>query len=338
MLAEMLQARHLDVILKPNMRALCQDLTNCMAAILTAEALDEVGIKLLQQMLQSQPPWSDIPVILLAGKLFPSFETAVHAIGNVTIIQRPLSQSYLLSVVQSAVRSRRRQYEVRALLESEARQQAHISALNARLRRAMSETHHRVKNNLQIISALLDMQEMQYETMVPASEIARLRHHVKALANIHELLTQQAKTDAEVYDLSTSVTMDHLIPLLQAMVGARRIRFAIQDLRMPVRQTTTFAVLVNELVSNAIKHGAGEICVSFSTHNGKARLEVLDEGRGFPSDFDPNISAGTGLELIQSLARWDLQGDVRFENRPEGGARAIIEFPIPSLTHVRKER
>src|SRR5262249_16595783 len=77
--------------------------------------------------------------------------------------------------------------------------QAQIEQLNARLQRSVRETHHRVKNNLQVISAMLDMQKMQYHDMVPVSEVERVCSHIRALATIHDLLTQQTRDETEVY-------------------------------------------------------------------------------------------------------------------------------------------
>ena len=74
--------------------------------------------------------------------------------------------------------------------------EAEIQDLNARLHRAMQETHHRVKNNLQVISALTEMQAPDAEGTVPASALKRIGQHVRALAGIHDLLTHQIKADA----------------------------------------------------------------------------------------------------------------------------------------------
>jgi two-component sensor histidine kinase len=89
---------------------------------------------------------------------------------------------------------------------------------------------------------------------------------------------------------------------------------------------------VNELVSNAVKHGKGRIGINFRIREGKAALGVSDEGPGFPPDFDAVKEANTGLDLVQTLARLDLNGETRFENRPEGGASIVMEFPIPNST------
>lgn len=211
-----------------------------------------------------------------------------------------------------------------------AQHQAEIEALNVRLQRSMRETHHRVKNNLQIITALVNMQQMQYEDLVPVTELQRLTQHIKALASIHDLLTYQAQTDPEVSNISIKGMMQKLIPAVQEMVEGREITVEVQDLRLPIRQSTTFAVLVNELVSNALKHGAGKIQVRLTAEGDAATLTVTDEGPGFPEGFDPIRAAHTGLDLIGSLSGMDLHGDVRYENRPEGGACVVVEFPIPA--------
>ena len=218
------------------------------------------------------------------------------------------------------------------------RHQAEIEALNARLLRSMRETHHRVKNNLQVVTALVNMQQMQYADQVPVAELARLTQHIMALAAIHDLLTHQAQTDAEVSEISMAAVMEKLMPAVQGMAADRVVSFAVQETRLPVRYSTTLAVLVNELVSNAMKHGQGDIQVRFHHDGRRAALEVLDEGPGFPPDFDPAVAANTGLDLIESLARMDLRGHVRFENRAEGGGRVSVEFPVPATASTPGEQ
>lgn len=209
--------------------------------------------------------------------------------------------------------------------------QAEVLALNTRLQRSMAETHHRVKNNLQVITALINLQSLEYGEAVPTEELSRLNHHVQALAQVHDLLTQQAKQDAELEYVDVRAVMHRLLPMVQAMVQNREIRFTIQEALLPVRQGTSLAVLVNELVSNAIKHGRGNIDLTFKMEgSNQALLSVRDEGAGFPPNFDPERAAHTGLELITSLAHWDLQGTLRFENSPNGGAEVRVEFPLAS--------
>jgi PAS domain S-box-containing protein len=204
-----------------------------------------------------------------------------------------------------------------------------IEELNTRLQRAMRETHHRVKNNLQVITALVEMQRMLHAETVPVSELQRLMQHIQALAAIHDMLTGQARALGNADTISVRVTLERIVPMMEAILGGRPVRLHVRDADLPVRQGTSLAVLVNELVSNATKHGQGEICVSFHAEDGRATLTVEDDGPGFPPDFHPSSSGNTGMELIESLARWDLRGDTRYENLPGGGARVTVTFPLP---------
>lgn len=210
-----------------------------------------------------------------------------------------------------------------------AQHQTQVELLNMQLQRSMRETHHRVKNNLQIVMSLVNMQQMQYADYVPASELVRLTQHIKALASIHDLLTHQAQAGMEVSTISITEIIERLMPTVQGAVAGRNITVAVQDLYLPVRQSTAVAVLINELVSNALKHGKGEIRISFDVEDNTAILQVQDEGPGFPENFTPGSAANTGLDLIASLSQMDLRGGVRYENRQEGGARVVIRFPVP---------
>ncbi len=214
-------------------------------------------------------------------------------------------------------------------IDADKRAQAEIQALNVRLRRAMSETHHRVKNNLQVIASLVDMQTQTGEDMVSVTAMKRIGQHVSTLASIHDLLTQQTRTSDDVESVSTRAVLGRLVSLIQATSGPRRIRFQADDTRLPVREGASLGLLVNELLNNALKHGTGEIALTLTVTGLQAHLEVCDDGPGFPAGFDAARGANTGLELVDSVGRLDLRGRLTFENRPEGGARVTLRFPIP---------
>jgi PAS domain S-box-containing protein len=205
-----------------------------------------------------------------------------------------------------------------------------IETLNHRLTRAMRETHHRVKNNLQVIAALVDMQVMNDTDTIPVSELQRFGRHIRALSTIHDLLTQDAKGAGELNYISLQAMLDSLLPLLKEIVGQRELQYDVADVRLPVRYGTALALMTNELVSNAVKHGAGLVEVMLSAEGNLVRLEVRDRGLGFPEEFDARRSAHTGLDLIDGIARLDLRGEVAYETRSEGGASVAITFPLPA--------
>ncbi len=214
--------------------------------------------------------------------------------------------------------------------EAVLRYQGEIESLNARLERSIQETHHRVKNNLQMISALVELQAQSEGEMVPAAAMHRIGQHTLSLAAIHDLLTQQVKGDPHSNIISARAVLDRLIVLLQATVEGRQIRHAVADLNLPVQSGTSLALLTAEIVNNAVKHGRGEIELTLTAEGAVARLEICDNGSGFPPDFDWKKAANTGLSLIDMTGRFELRGSVTYDNRPEGGARVVVTFPLSS--------
>jgi len=200
--------------------------------------------------------------------------------------------------------------------------------LNVRLQRSMRETHHRVKNNLQVVVALAEMQLEGDGATLPSSALIRIASHVRTLADLHELLTQRVVSHPEDDALPTQTMLERVIFLLQPAFGDRHIQYEIAAMMLPMNQSAALSLLVSELVSNALKHGEGDITVTLERHVNEACLTVCDHGNGFPPGFDAQKSANTGLDLIISMARHDLRGDVKFTGRPQGGACVEVTFPV----------
>ena len=202
------------------------------------------------------------------------------------------------------------------------------AALNVRLRRAMQETHHRVKNNLQVIAALVEIQAEDAGNTAASTPLRRINQHIQALAVIHDLLTKNAATDADLASLGAKSVLETLLPLLQNTAGNRRIAWDIDDISLGAEKAASLALLVSECVSNAIKHGRHAIEITLRNQGETARLEICDDGDGFPQDFDPRRAADTGLQLIESAGRWDLRGDITYSNHAAGGGRVMVIFPV----------
>lgn len=207
---------------------------------------------------------------------------------------------------------------------------AEVEMLNRRLTRAMQETHHRVKNNLQIVCAMIDMQSIEYiqQGSVPLAELLRLGHHIRTLAIVHDLLTKSIREEEADQRISARVIIGQLLQLLEQTSAGRKIHSTVEEVELLSKQAVTLSLVINELVSNAVKHAAGNVDVSLEAQDGTAELSVSDDGTGFPPDFDPMIQANLGLELVLELVRRDLQGNIAFENKPEGGARVRARFPL----------
>ncbi|HZT41301.1 MAG TPA: PAS domain S-box protein [Chthonomonadaceae bacterium] len=206
--------------------------------------------------------------------------------------------------------------------------EAALRESQARLQRAAYEASHRIKNQFQVLASMVDISLMDAGETVPAEELRRVGRQIRTLSAIHDILTYEKKQDAAVSEVSVRTLLDKILWMLQQTAGRNQIRYHVEDVVLPVQAGTALALITNELVANAIKHGNLETQVSFTLHENQGWLEVCDDGPGFPEDFDPNIAAHTGLELIDGITRYELNGQIRYENRPEGGARVTLSFPL----------
>ena len=209
-----------------------------------------------------------------------------------------------------------------------------IEALNKRLQQGMKETHHRVKNNLQIIAAMVDMQAMEATDSIPVEEFRRLGTQIRTLAFVHDVLTKEVREEEQAQRISTRDVLTRLLPMFRQMAIPRRVSFAAEAAGVTARQGTSLALVLNEIFLNALKHGKGEVQIEFCVGEGMGRLDVRDEGPGYAPGFDASTSANTGLELILSLTQTDLGGVVTFANRPQGGAQVTVAFPLPDAVQA----
>ena len=203
-----------------------------------------------------------------------------------------------------------------------------VEEFNLRLRQAMAETNHRVKNNLQVLAALVDLQAEEGKDGISTSAKQKLSLHIRTLAHLHDFLIEEAKTSEDLTYVSAGDTLAKLIPMVQATVARRLVSFSGDKVRIDTKQSASLALIVNELISNALKHGKGSIDVLLTHETGSARVEVLDDGLGFPEGFDIKARANNGLELVAALVKTDLAGELEFSSRPDGGGCVSVRFPI----------
>lgn len=195
-----------------------------------------------------------------------------------------------------------------------------------RLVAALRETNHRIKNSLQMVSALIEIAKVD-DTHNP--ELERVRTHVGALVRIHDLITRTPQVDMDTVSLPAAELLENLLGALEVTMNGGHLLMDVDVVSLPAKKATAIALIVNECVMNAAKHGAGDVYVSLHETGDMAYLQIYDTGTGFPAGFDPVKSANTGLELIQRAAEWDLGGRATFDNAPGGGARIMITFPNP---------
>lgn len=232
--------------------------------------------------------------------------------------------------------------ELSELSESVAKMASSVAAREAKLREAVAEReqvlkeiHHRVKNNLQIIVSLLNLELGQHADGPSAAPLEDSIRRVYAMSLVHQLLYANERLDrVDVADYA-----GRLVSYLGGALGGpldAAVLAAPEGMVIPPDAAVPFGLALSELVSNAYKHGASadgshRLTVTIAADGGELVLEVRDGGHGFDeAPAGGGAERGLGLTLIRALAS-QLGGSVAWGRAPDGaGTAAILRFPKPA--------
>ena len=317
------------------------------AVMITEEALSAQAVSCIRAVLERQPAWSDFPLIVFTAQPFEGARgtsaEAFSALANVTLLERPIRVRTMLSAARSALRARKRQYEVRDL----------VGQLHGRIEERdqfLAMLGHELRNPLAAItlaieSLRLDAHDTTHEILI------RQTKHLKQL--VDDLLEIGRITSGKIIlhraEVDFADVVEHCVESMRARAAAHRLHLVLH------RDAETFVdgdvvrleQIVNNLLSNAIKYtpAGGAIDVFVGRTDGEAMLRVRDNGRGIAPEqlvriFDLFMQAdvtvdraeggmGIGLTLVRKLA--ELHGG-NVEARSDGRGRGS-EFMvrIPSI-------
>jgi two-component sensor histidine kinase len=285
---------------------ICDDLTRLRVelergaafAIVTEEAFANGDLTDLSGWIRAQPPWSDFPFVLLTARGDTPTRNVIAArfqdiLGNVTFLERPFHPTTLASIARAALRSRRRQYQARELLE--------------RYELLVHEVQHRSKNLLAVIQAIASA------TWPGDEQRDVFFDRLRALANAQDLLTEGEERGASLKDVVARA--------LQSF--SDRVHIEGAELILNPRAAQGFTLIMHELTTNAIKYGAlaaaaGTVSVNWSVkdNSGNPTVTFQWRERGGPPVTLP-IRKGFGSKLLEHAVAH--AGDPpRFEYEPEG--------------------
>lgn len=193
------------------------------------------------------------------------------------------------------------------------------------------EIHHRVKNNLQTVAALLRLQSRRMELPEARAALEEAVRRVGSIALVHETLSQSFSDFVE-FDGIADRLLRTVLDVSDAPAGANRVtaeRFGSFGL-LPGEVATPLAMVLTELIQNAAEHAYGDegghLTLAVNRIRDKIRLRVSDDGRGLPADFDP--TASLGLSIVTTLLEGELGGRLSFEERVGGGTTVAISFTV----------
>lgn len=193
----------------------------------------------------------------------------------------------------------------------------------------LREIHHRVKNNMQIISSLLRLQSRQIKNKKILDIFNVGQNRIRSMALIHESLYQSSDLAKINFSDYIDRLTNHLLSIYR--VGMERIRMNadVRDVYLDINRAIPCGLIINELVSNSLKHGfpdgkKGKIGVIMNTDKrGKCTLVIKDTGVGFPKDLDFHKTETLGMQLVTDLVS-QLEG--RIVLKREGGTEFRIVF------------
>jgi PAS domain S-box-containing protein len=193
----------------------------------------------------------------------------------------------------------------------------------------LQEIHHRVKNNLQIISGLLNLQIDEKGNPHTNRILSENRGRILSMAKVHDQLYKSDDFTNVNLMRYTEDLIDQIFSLSDTSKESIKINLDIAEISFDVNRTIYYGLMVNELVVNALKHAfpngqTGEISISLEQNGGNAYiLTIRDNGVGLPNDIDPAESSTLGLSLVHMLTD-QLDGSIHIDN--DHGTTIVIKF------------
>ncbi len=196
----------------------------------------------------------------------------------------------------------------------------------------LKEVHHRVKNNMQIISSILNLQSSYVTDNYTLALLKESQNRIKTMAYIHESLYQNKSFTSVnfseyIQTLSKNIIQSYVLSSekIELILNLEKINLNL-DISIPA------GLIINELITNAIKHafpGAkkGTICLNLKSENNNIYLEVTDNGNGIPPGVDYNNTNTLGLQLVNTLID-QLDGEIKFKSEKDKGTEVLIKFKM----------
>jgi two-component sensor histidine kinase len=191
------------------------------------------------------------------------------------------------------------------------------------------EIHHRVKNNLQTVSALLRLQSRRIEDPAASAALNEAVRRIASIALVHETLSSSAEASVafdDVLDRLVAHALD-LSPRMGQLQIARTGELGALDPRI----ATPLSLVVTELIHNALEHGLAEsgnqLTITVARGESGAEITIFDDGVGLPKGFSLTESSNLGLQIVRTLTENELRGKIDLVRTP-AGTEARLTFPI----------
>ena len=191
------------------------------------------------------------------------------------------------------------------------------------------EIHHRVKNNLQTVSALLRLQSRRIDDPAAAAALDEAVRRIASIALVHETLSNSTENTVAFDEVLNSL-VTHALELSPRM-GQLSIERVGQLGSLESRIATPLSLVVTELMHNALEHGLHEsgtrLTIELQRYSNECLITISDDGVGLPEGFDLSTSSNLGLQIVRTLTENELKGELKLESTNQG-TQAKLRFPL----------
>jgi signal transduction histidine kinase/CheY-like chemotaxis protein len=342
--SKMLTLAQVDNLVTGTAAELAAQLLLGVGAVLTVEeALSNGGLKAIGEFVQSQPGWSDVPVVLLTnrGPDSLSVRQAIGVLGNVTLLERPVRTLTLITSLQSVLRARAKQYQVR---ETDRRKDEFLASLGHELRNPLAP----IRTSMGVLTHMYpDQPPVKKVSEVVERQVAHLTRLVDDLLDVARI--NSGKIELQRADTSFAAIIGHVIELCSAAAAAKHITI---NQVLPSEHVALYAdyarvvQIVSNILSNAIKFtpAEGAIWVRAEVTNGSLHIHIVDSGIGlesaalerifamFEQSRPPSGQIASGLGIGLSLSRQFAEmhgGSVHATSEGLGkGSEFVVTLPV----------
>lgn len=196
----------------------------------------------------------------------------------------------------------------------------------------LKEVHHRVKNNMQVISSILNLQSSYVSDEYTLSLLKESQNRIKTMAYIHESLYQNKSFTSVNFSAYVSTLVNNILHSYELNQGKVKVELNLEKINLSLDNSIPAGLIINELVTNALKHAfkgasSGQITINLKSENNAVYLEVKDDGSGLSPGIDLKNTNTLGLQLVNALVD-QMEAKVVFNSAKGKGTSVVITFKM----------
>ena len=194
----------------------------------------------------------------------------------------------------------------------------------------LREVHHRVKNNMQVISSILNLQSSYVSDEYALTLLKESQNRIKTMAYIHESLYQNKSFTSVNFSDYVYTLVNNIVQSYSASSEKIKLELNIDKVTLSLDSSIPAGLIINELITNAIKHAfpgskQGTIIFNLRCENNFVFLELKDNGVGFAPGIDFENSHSLGLQLVNTLIE-QIEGQLKFKSKKDVGTEVLVTF------------